>query len=323
MESPLNAAFALPNNGLLFAYKFRATAEMLRRSDDVVRLWNNTKTALLLGTLMGLCLFVGSLYGQNGLLVGLIFGGLMNFVAFFFSDKIAIAAMRGREVDERSGGELYAMVQRLSQRAGLPMPRVYVCPQEAPNAFATGRSPSRAAVAVTEGALHLLNHEEMEGVIGHELAHVKNRDTLTSTIAATIAGVLGYFAQMSLYFGGMGGRDREHSNPILGIVGAIIAAVGAALIQAAISRSREFVADADGAEIAGSPHGLVSALQKLEAYSKRIPMDNPNPAQNNLFIIEPFCGNTVAKLFATHPPTEDRVAALMATAQAPRGAIRV
>jgi len=277
----------------------------------MIRFWNNAKTAALLGSLMGLCLFVGSFYGQGGLVIGLIFGGAMNLFAFFFSDKIAVAAMGGREVNEQTGGDLYQMVRTLSERAGLPMPKVYVCPQEAPNAFATGRSPSKGAVAVTQGALRLLDHEEMEGVIAHELAHIKNRDTLTSTIAATIAGVLGYLAQMSLFFGG-GSRDREGANPLIGIVGAIIAAVGASLIQAAISRSREFVADADGARIAGSPHGLISALRKLEAYSKRIPMDNPNPAANNLFIVEPFCGNSVTKLFATHPPTEARVEALLA-----------
>lgn len=285
----------------------------------MVRVWNNLKTALLLGGLMGLFLAVGGLFGgQSGLVIALVLGLVTNFVAFFFSDRIAIAAMGGREVDEQTGGHLYRMVDELRRRAGLPMPRVYICPQEAPNAFATGRSPSRSAVAVTRGALEILTHEEMAGVIGHELAHIKNRDTLTSTIAATIAGVLAYLAQMSLLLGG-GGGGRQGGNPLVAIVGAMIAALGAALIQAAISRSREFVADHDGAAIAGSPHGLISALRKLEAYGRRIPMRNPNPAQNNLFIVEPFCGDAVGRLFATHPPTDQRVAALIAGGADRRG----
>ncbi|MHC5007482.1 MAG: M48 family metalloprotease, partial [Planctomycetota bacterium] len=183
-------------------------------------------------------------------------------------------------------------------------------PQEAPNAFATGRSPRHAAVAVTQGALRLIDHEELEGVIGHELAHVKNRDTLTSTIAATVAGLFSMLAYWGFLFGmGRGGRG---GNPLalLGVV--LLGAVGAALIKAMISRSREFVADAEGAQIAGSPHGLVSALRKLESYSKRIPMHNPNPAMNNMFIVEPFTGGqTLVNLFASHPPTEKRVAALL------------
>ncbi len=283
----------------------------------MVRVWNNVKTALLLGGLMGLFLAVGGLVGgQSGLAVALVLGLVTNFVAFFFSDRIAIAAMGGREVDAQTGGHLYRIVDELRTRAGLPMPRVYICPQEAPNAFATGRSPSRSAVAVTRGALAILTHEEMAGVIGHELAHIKNRDTLTSTIAATIAGVLAYLAQMSLL---IGGSNRQGNNALVAIVGSMIAALGAALIQAAISRSREFVADHDGAVIAGSPYGLISALRKLEAYGRRIPMRNPNPAQNNLLIVEPFCGDAVGRLFATHPPTDQRVAALMSSGIGERG----
>ncbi|MEO1278720.1 MAG: M48 family metalloprotease, partial [Planctomycetota bacterium] len=192
-------------------------------------------------------------------------------------------------------------------RAGLPMPKVYVCPQQAPNAFATGRSPKHAAVAVTEGALQLLNRQELEGVMAHELAHVKNRDTLTSTIAATVGGLMAMLAYGMMFFGGHG----RGGNPLVLIVTVIVGAVGAAVIKGMISRSREFVADADGARIAGSPDGLVSALRKLEMYAKRIPMQNPNPAQNNLFIIEPLTGGqTLSNLFATHPPTEKRVQAL-------------
>lgn len=274
----------------------------------MVRFWNNVKTALLLGGLMGVCLAVGSMWGQQGLLLGLIFGGVANLVAFFFSDKIAIATMGGQQVDEKSGGDLYGIVQELSQSAGLPMPRVYICPQEAPNAFATGPWPSRAAVAVTQGALRLLDHEELRGVMAHELAHIKNRDTMTSTVAATISGLLAYLAQMSMWFGGRNSRD---ANPLVMILGTIAAAVGAALIQAAISRSREFVADADGARIAGTPVGLASALTKLEAYAQRIPMDNPNPAQNSMFIVEPFIGSGAMRLFASHPSTEERIQALL------------
>jgi len=277
-----------------------------------MKFFNNLKTVLLMGGMMGLFLAVGSLYGQNGMIVALIAGGISNVIAWFFSDKIAIASMQGQEVqptDPGIAGDLYKMVDRLRQRAGLPMPRVFICPHEAPNAFATGRSPSHAAVAVTEGALRLLDDRELEGVIGHELSHVKNRDTLTSCIAATLAGVLAFIAQWGMY---LGGGNRENNNPLVSLVTFIIAAVGAAIIKAMISRSREFVADADGAAIAGSPNGLISALQKLDAYAQRIPLDQPNPAQNSMFIIEPVSGmgRTLVNLFASHPPTEERVAAL-------------
>ncbi len=266
---------------------------------------NNAKTAMLLGGLMALLVGVGAMLGTDFMIMGLILGGAINIVAWFFSDKIAIASMRGRELTPETGGDLYRMVDRLRQRAGLPMPRVYLCPHEAPNAFATGRSPSKAAVAFTQGAINLLDPHELEGVTAHELAHIKNRDTLTSTIAATVAGVLAFIAQWGFFLGV--GRGRE-GNPLVTILLVIVAAVGAALIKAAISRSREFVADADGAKIAGTPTGLMSALSKLDAYSRRIPLEQPNPAQNNLFIIEPLAGNrTLVNLFATHPPTERRI----------------
>jgi heat shock protein HtpX len=272
---------------------------------------NNVKTAVLMGALFGLLVWVGSYWGTGGMIGFGVMAVVMNFGAWFFSDRIAVAAMRGREVgpDSGSASDLYQLVQSLADRAGLPSPRVYICPQEAPNAFATGRNPNHAAVAVTQGALHLLDREELAGVIGHELAHVKNRDTLTSTVAATVAGLFSMLAYWGFLFGM--GRDRG-GNPLvlLGVV--LLGAVGAAMIKAMISRSREYVADADGAKIAGSPHGLVSALRKLESYSKRIPMQNPNPAMNNMFIIEPFSGGqTLMNLFASHPPTEKRVAALL------------
>jgi heat shock protein HtpX len=206
------------------------------------------------------------------------------------------------------GGDLYRMVDELRQRADLPMPRVYVCPQQAPNAFATGRSPSKAAVAITEGALRLLTKEEVAGVMAHELAHVKNRDTLTSCITATIAGVLAYIAQWGMFFGG---GNREGGNPLAGILVFIFAAVGAAILKAMISRSREYVADHDGAMIAGSPNGLISALQKLEVYGKQIPLQTANPAQNNMFIVEPLITTRgLLSLFSSHPPTENRIVAL-------------
>jgi len=274
-----------------------------------VSLINNMKTALLLGALTGLVMAVGAaLGGAQAIVPALVIALVMNFGAFFFSDRIAITAMRGKEV---TSGPVYDLVDELRQRANLPMPRVYVCPQQAPNAFATGRSPSRAAVAVTEGALRLLDRRELAGVMAHELAHVKNRDTLISTIAATVAGLLAMLAQFALFFGA---GNRQGANPLVMLLTVILAAVGAAVIKAMISRSREFVADAQGAAIAGEPHGLVSALRKLEMHAKRIPMDNPNPAQNNLFIIEPMVSSkTLTNLFATHPPTEKRIAALTAT----------
>ncbi|HYF15937.1 MAG TPA: M48 family metalloprotease [Phycisphaerales bacterium] len=273
---------------------------------------NNFKTVVLLGLLMGLFLFVGGQFGRTGLLIGLIFGAATNLIAWFFSDKIALSSMRAIEVHADSPGaaaRLWHMVDELRRNADLPMPRVYVCPAESPNAFATGRSPKKAAVAVTEGALRLLSEQELRGVMAHELAHVKNRDTLTSCVAAMIAGVLSYFAQWGLMFGGMG-RDREGGNPIFGLVAILLAPIAAALIKAMISRSREYVADHHGARIAGTPDGLISALQKLESYSKRIPLPVHNPAMNNMFIVEPFLGRSILNMFASHPPTEKRVAAL-------------
>jgi heat shock protein HtpX len=268
---------------------------------------NNLKTVLLLGGLTGLLVAIGGALGQNYILPFLIIGVLMNLGVWFFSDKIAIASMRGQEVDDST--DLYRLVDQLRRQAGLPMPRVYVCPHEAPNAFATGRSPKHAAVAVTQGAMRLLSRDELAGVIGHELAHVRNRDTLTAAVAATVAGALASIAQFAMFFGG--GR-REGGNPIVAILTIILAPIAAVLIQAAISRSREFVADAQGASIAGSPRGLISALQKLDAYGRRIPLHNPNPAMNNMFIVEPLSalGGGIGGLFATHPATEKRIAAL-------------
>lgn len=268
---------------------------------------NNVKTALLMGLMFGLVILVGSFWGKSGLIMAAVLGGAMNVLAWFFSDKLAIAAMQARQVDATSAPELYEMVDRLRQRAGLPMPKVYICPHDAPNAFATGRSPAKGAVAVTQGLLRLMDKREIEGVIAHELAHIKHRDTLTSCIAATIAGTLATLAQMFFF---IGGGNREGGHPILGLLTVIIAAVGAALIQALISRTREFAADAEGAVIAGTPVGLASALNKLDMYARRIPLIQPNPAANNLFIVEPFGGGALRNIFATHPPVEQRIAAL-------------
>jgi heat shock protein HtpX len=272
---------------------------------------NNFKTALLLGGLFALLIWVGSFWGREGMIVAGVFATLMNVGAWFFSDKLAIAAMRGIEVDPRKLPELHDIVQRCAHNAGIPMPRVYICPQPAPNAFATGRNPRHSAVAVTEGLLHLLDREELEGVIAHEIAHIKNRDTLTSCIAATIAGIFSMLAYSAMWFGGgSGGGNREGGGLALLVV-MVMGMFGAALIKAMISRAREFVADADGAAIAGSPLGLASALRKLDAMSRRIPMHNPNPAMNNLFIVEPFVGRALTNLFASHPPVEARITALL------------
>ncbi|MFW6060521.1 MAG: zinc metalloprotease HtpX, partial [Phycisphaeraceae bacterium] len=270
----------------------------------MTRFWNNTKTALLLGAMFGLILLIGSYWGTGGVIIAFLLGGIGNLIAFFFSDKIAIAAMRGQEVDEQSAPDLVHMVRQLANNAGLPMPRVYICPQQAPNAFATGRNPQHAAVAVTQGALRLLTYEEMEGVMAHELAHVKNRDTLISTVAATIAGALNALVWVFLFMP-IGGSDSRGGNPLVMLLMVILAPIAAAMIQMAISRSREYVADADGARIAGSPNGLIAALQKLESANERIPMAHEAPTQNHMFIVQPLSatGGGLSKLFSTHPST--------------------
>lgn len=281
----------------------------------MIRFVNNFKTVLLLGALMGICIAVGAQFGRQGMVIAFVIGGVMNVGAWFFSDKIAILSMQGKEVLADTpgiGGELWHQVDELRQRANLPMPRVYICPHEAPNAFATGRSPSHAAVAVTEGALRLLSLPELQGVMAHELAHVKNRDTLTSCIAAVVAGALMMIARWFMFFGGGGGNSENRGHPLAAILTMILAPLAAVLIKAMISRSREFVADHDGAVIAGSPDGLASALRKLEAMSSRVPLQQPNPAMNNLFIVEPMMGKSITNLFASHPPTEKRLAALAA-----------
>jgi heat shock protein HtpX len=272
---------------------------------------------------MGLCIAVGYfLTGgrPQGLVIGFLFGAVGNLVAFFFSDRIALAAMGGREVPREELPWLHDIVERLAARAGLPKPRVAVCPQPAPNAFATGRSPSHAVVAITEGMLRF-PHEEIEGVLAHELAHVKHRDILISTVAAVVAGVISVTAHMLLWFGGGHSRDNHNSSP-LAAIGAlamiILAPLAAALIQMAISRQREFAADSFGGELCGNPLKLASALARLSSVNEHIPTET-NPVFHNLYIVEPFSAGGMASLFSTHPPVEARIAALREQAAGQRG----
>ena len=273
---------------------------------------NGLKTALLLGLLTGLVLFVGDwLGGQNGLYYALIFAGVMNFVSYFFSDKIALATSGAKPVTREQLPRVYEVLERLTQKVGLPMPKVYVIPTDSPNAFATGRNPSHAAVAVTQGILNLLTDEELEGVLAHELGHVRNRDILTSSIAATLAGAITVLARMAYWgalFGGMGGdrEDRDRGGGLGGLFMLILAPIAAMLIQLAVSRSREYEADHTGAEFTGNPYALASALQKLDAYSKRIPMA-ASPSTAHLYIVQPLLGMNLAGLFSTHPPIAKRI----------------
>ena len=274
---------------------------------------NTVKTALLLGAMSGLFLLLGDvLGGAQGLMLGFVFAAVTNFASYWFSDKIVLKLYRAQEVgpDHR----LYQVVSRLATRAGLPMPRVYIIPQPSPNAFATGRNPSHAAVAATEGVLRIMTDEELEGVIAHELAHVKHRDILISSVAATLAAAIMMISRFAMFWGATGrSDDREGggNNPLVLLATIILAPIAALLIQMAISRSREFDADATGAEIAGSPKGLVSALRKLESASHAVPLD-ANPATAHMFIIKPFSVSGLMSLFSTHPPTEARVQALLA-----------
>jgi heat shock protein HtpX len=270
---------------------------------------NGLKTALLLGAMSALLLVLGeSLGGAQGLMIGFVFAVVTNFASYWFSDKIVLAMYRAKQVGPET--RLYQIVARLAQRAQLPMPKVYVIPDGSPNAFATGRNPSHAAVAATEGILRILSEDELEGVIAHELAHVKHRDILTSSVAATLAAAIMMVARFAMFFGGGRSDDREGQNPIAMIAMLILAPIAAILIQSAISRSREFAADAGGAAIAGSPHGLISALRKIEGVSRQVPLD-ANPATAHMFIIKPFSAGGLMSLFSTHPPTEKRVDALM------------
>jgi heat shock protein HtpX len=275
---------------------------------------NGLKTALLLGLLSGLLLAIGELLGgANGVVIAFVFAAIMNFVSYWFSDRIVLRMYNAQEVGQDN--RLYRIVERLSRQSGLPMPRVYVIPDPSPNAFATGRNPSHAAVAATEGILQILSDNELEGVIAHELTHVKNRDILTSSVAATLAAaimMIGRQLQWAAMFGGFGGdRDRDRGgNPIALLAMIVLAPIAAMLIQMAISRSREYAADAGGAHMAGNPYGLADALRKIDAVAKRVPLD-ANPATAHMFIVKPFTGQFLMSLFSSHPPTEDRIRALL------------
>jgi heat shock protein HtpX len=270
---------------------------------------NTVKTALLLGGLSALFLLLGEeLGGAQGLVAGFVFAAITNFVSYWFSDKIVLRMYRAQEVGADS--RLYRIVADLAQRAGIPPPRVYVIPQASPNAFATGRDPQHAAVAATEGILEMLNDDELRGVIAHELAHVTHRDILISSVAATIAAAIMMISRFAMFFGGGRRDDRQGGNPLALLATVILAPIAAMLIQAAISRSREYDADAGGAVIAGHPEGLVSALRKIESASRVIPLD-ANPATAHMFIIKPRSIGGILSLFSTHPPTEQRIAALL------------
>jgi heat shock protein HtpX len=274
---------------------------------------NNTlKTFILLAGLTGLLMAIGSaIGGSNGLMIALVFAGIMNFVGYWFSDKIALAMSGAQPVSENEAPDLYRLVRELCLRANLPLPRLYVIPSPTPNAFATGRNPEHSAVAVTSGIMNILSRDELEGVIAHELAHVKNRDILISSVAAVVAGAitqLAHMAQFAMIFGGMG-RDRDDNEGgglLGGIAMMIIGPIAAMLIQMAISRSREYQADATGAQICGRPQSLANALMKLEHGNRRLPMD-VNPAQAQMYIVNPLTGGGIANLFSTHPPMAERV----------------
>jgi heat shock protein HtpX len=277
---------------------------------------NVFKTGLLLAVLtIMLVLLGGAIGGQQGMMIAFFIALAMNFVSYWFSDKIVLAAYGAQPIDEASAPRLYAIVHRLATRAGVPMPRVYLIPSETPNAFATGRNPEHAVVAVTEGIMRILDEDELEGVLAHELSHVKNRDVLISTIAATLAGAITYLAHMAQWaaiFGGRRDDDEGGSNPIAMIFLAILAPIAAMLVQMAVSRSREFHADATGARVAGQPWGLMKALEKLQMANQAVPMHQATPATAHLFIVNPLSGAMLMKLFSTHPPLEERIARLRA-----------
>ncbi|NOZ68102.1 MAG: zinc metalloprotease HtpX [Deferribacteres bacterium] len=278
---------------------------------------NIFKTALLMTVLTLVLLWAGAaLGGRSGMTIALVFALAMNAFSYWFSDKIVLKMYRAREVSEADAPELYSIVRRLAQRAEIPMPRVYIMDQAQPNAFATGRNPSHAAVAVTSGIMNLLSREELEGVIGHELAHIKHRDILIGTVAATIAGAISYLAFMARWALIFGGRDDEDSNPFVAIVMMIVAPIAAMLIQMAISRSREYAADSGGAKIAGNPRYLSNALRKLQAAAQRIPLE-AQPATAHMFIVNPLSGGGIARLFSTHPPMEERIARLEGMGRVP------
>lgn len=272
---------------------------------------NTAKTTLLLAGMTGLFLLVGELLGgRGGMAFALVMAAVMNFAAYFWSASIVLRMYGARPVEPQEAPALHEVVQRLALKAGIPVPRLYVIPDPALNAFATGRSPRHAAVAVTEGLLRALDREELEGVLAHELSHVLNRDTLTSTIAATLAGAIGFMARSALWFGG-GHRD-DRGSAAGGLLAALLAPIAALLIQLWVSRTREFEADATGAKVVGYPDGLVRALRTLQATAEEVPLRSATPATAHLFIVNPLSGGGLGRLFSTHPPLEERIARLLA-----------
>ena len=275
---------------------------------------NTIRTTLLLGALTGLLMLIGGYFGgKSGVVIAFLFAMVMNFGSYWFSDKIVLRMYKAQEISESQAPELYGIVKNLALRGNLPMPRVYVIPENTPNAFATGRDENHAVVAVTEGITRILNRDELEGVIGHELTHIKNKDMLIGSIAATLAGaivMLANMAQWAAIFGGVSRDDDEGGGGLIGLIlMAILAPIAAAVIQMAISRSREFLADAGGARISGKPYGLAGALEKLQRASQAIPMD-ANPSTAHMFIVNPLTGGSLMSLFSTHPPLEERIARL-------------
>ena len=275
---------------------------------------NKIRTTILLAVMTALIIWIGQIFGgRRGMIIALLFAAGMNFFSYWFSDKIVLKMYRAKEVSPGQAPEVYEMVRTLSGHAGLPMPKVFVIPKEAPNAFATGRNPGHAVVAVTQGLLNIMDRDEVMGVLAHELAHVKNRDILIGSVAATMAGaimVLASMARFSAIFGGRGGGDSRGGAGAIGLIAmSILAPFAAMIIQMAISRSREYLADATGAGFAGNPQGLARALEKLGRYSKKIPMD-ANPSTAHMFIVNPLSGRSLMGLFSTHPPLEERIARL-------------
>ena len=269
---------------------------------------NNIKTLFLLVTLTLILITAGAaLGGKQGMTIALVFAFGMNFFAYWYSDRIVLKMYRAREVTDAESPELYGIVRRLAQKGSIPMPKVYIIHQDQPNAFATGRNPNHAALAVTTGIMNILTREELQGVIGHELSHIKNRDILISTVAAAIAGAISYLAYFAMFFGH--GDDDEGGNPIIALLMLIIGPIAALIIQMAISRSREYSADEGGAQLAGNPRYLAGALKKLNIASKKIPM-KANPATSHMFIVNPLSGGGLTKLFSTHPPIEKRISKL-------------
>ncbi len=276
---------------------------------------NQLKTGLLLGLLTGLILIFGQLLGgQTGLVFAFLLAIGMNVSSYWFSDRIVLSMYKAKEVEPKDAPSLHRIVEELSSRAGIPKPRVYVMPEQSPNAFATGRNPRHGVVAVTEGIMQLLSPDELKGVLAHEMGHIKNRDILIQTVAATLAGVIMFVSSMIKWAAifGMGGDEDGGGNPFLAIVLAIVAPIAALLIQMAISRSREYLADQSGARLSQHPGDLASALEKLDAYSKRVKMHKSNPATAHMFIVNPLSGQNLLRLFSTHPPTEERIQRLRA-----------